>query len=107
MRCSESTGSVSFQRAGSWLRTANFEPGALITRMTSSRCFKCEDYRVGIESGEYLEYCLHPVTDNIGLTDDDGNAILESCGTTGNCYTAIKDKFIQNSLFNLRPPDSL
>ena len=56
------------------------------------RCFKCEDYRVGIESGEYLEYCLHPVTDNIGLTDDEGKAILESCGTTGNCFTAIKDK---------------
>ena len=71
------------------------------------RCFKCEDYRVGIESGEYLEYCLHPVTDNIGLTDDDGNAILESCGTTGNCYTAIKDKFTQNSFFKLWPPDSV
>ena len=39
-----------------------------------------------------MEYCLHPVTANIGLTDDDGNAILESCGTTGNCYTAIKEK---------------
>ena len=55
------------------------------------RCFKCEEFRVGIESGDYLEYCLHPITDNIGHLDDDGNSVLESCGTTGNCFTSIKD----------------
>ena len=77
------------------------------------RCFKCEDYRVGIESGEYLEYCLHPVTENIGMIDHDGNSILESCGTTGNCFTAIKDKLkcifliIKLSTGNSSPDDRL
>ena len=41
------------------------------------------------------------------MTDDDGNMILESCGTTGNCFTAIKER-IQNKIhvkfYHLRPP---